>query len=173
MSVTRRALDRRSILITVTALGILLLLTGAGLIVVETHVSSLGILAVPGVLALVAGSVLAVSGIGGGLGVVIPVAFVLALCSVFSLGAVLRVGRAARRRRVRTGAEALVGQTGVVRSWGERGGRVLLEGTLWRARRAWPEADERELSEGDVVVVEQLSGLTLAVRCAEEWELFA
>ena len=153
-----------------TAFGILLLLTGAGLIVVETHVSSLGILAVPGVLALVAGSVLAVSGIGGGLGVVIPVAFVLALCSVVSLGAVLRAGRAARRRRVRTGAEALVGQTGVVRSWGERGGRVLLEGALWRARRAWPEVDDQELSEGDVVVVEQLNGLTLAVRCADEWE---
>jgi membrane-bound serine protease (ClpP class) len=110
--VTRSERDGRSILGTVTALGILLLLTGAGLVVLETHVSSLGILAVPGVLALLAGSVLAVSGIGGGLGVVIPVAFVLALCSVFGLGAMLRAGRAARRRRVRTGAEALVGQTG-------------------------------------------------------------
>jgi membrane-bound serine protease (ClpP class) len=154
----------------VTALGILLLLTGAGLIVVETHVSSLGILAVPGVLALVAGSVLAVSGIGGGLAVVVPLALVLALGSAFSVAAVLRAGHLARRRRVRTGAEALVGQTGVVRSWGERGGRVLLEGTLWRARRAWPDLDSEEINEGDVVVVEQLSGLTLAVRCAEEWE---
>jgi membrane-bound serine protease (ClpP class) len=169
--VTRSKPNRRSILGTVTALGILLLLTGAGLIVLETHVSSLGILAVPGVLALVAGSVLAVSSIGGGLGVVIPLAFVLALCSAFSLGAVLRAGRAARRRRIRTGAEALVGQTGIVRSWGERGGRVLLEGALWRARRAWPEVDDHEIAEGDVVVVEQLNGLTLAVRCAEDWEL--
>jgi membrane-bound serine protease (ClpP class) len=169
--VTRSKPNRRSILGTVTALGILLLLTGAGLIVLETHVSSLGILAVPGVMALVAGSVLAVSSIGGGLGVVIPLAFVLALCSAFSLGAVLRAGRAARRRRIRTGAEALVGQTGIVRSWGERGGRVLLEGALWRARRAWPEVDDHEIAEGDVVVVEQLNGLTLAVRCAEDWEL--
>jgi len=169
--VTRSKPNRRSILGTVTALGILLLLTGAGLIVLETHVSSLGILAVPGVMALVAGSVLAVSSIGGGLGVVIPLAFVLALCSAFSLGAVLRAGRAARRRRIRTGAEALVGQTGIVRSWGERGGRVLLEGALWRARRAWPEVDDHEIAEGDVVVVERLNGLTLAVRCAEDWEL--
>ena len=168
---TRSKPNRRSILGTVTALGILLLLTGAGLIVLETHVSSLGILAVPGVMALVAGSVLAVSSIGGGLGVVIPLAFVLALCSAFSLGAVLRAGRAARRRRIRTGAEALVGQTGIVRSWGERGGRVLLEGALWRARRAWPEVDDHEIAEGDVVVVERLNGLTLAVRCAEDWEL--
>jgi membrane protein implicated in regulation of membrane protease activity len=58
-----------------------------------------------------------------------------------------------------------------VRSWGERGGRVLLEGALWRARRAWPEVDDHEIAEGDVVVVERLNGLTLAVRCAEDWEL--
>jgi membrane-bound serine protease (ClpP class) len=155
----------------VTSLGILLLLSGAALVVVEAHVPTLGALGVPGVLALVAGSVLVVSGVGGGLAAVLAVSFVLALCSVSALALVLRKG--ARRRRVRTGAEGLVGQLGVVRSWGERGGRVLLEGTLWRARRAWPDVDDEELQEGDVVVVERLSGLTLAVRGAEEWERLA
>jgi membrane-bound serine protease (ClpP class) len=157
----------------VTSLGILLLLSGAALVVVEAHVPTLGALGVPGVLALVAGSVLVVSGVGGGLAAVLAVSFVLALCSVSALALVLRKGTAARRRRVRTGAEGLVGQLGVVRSWGERGGRVLLEGTLWRARRAWPDVDDEELQEGDVVVVERLSGLTLAVRGAEEWERLA
>ena len=37
-------------------------------------------------------------------------------------------------------------------------------------RRAADEVDDQELCEGDVVVVEQLNGLTLAVRCADEWE---
>jgi membrane-bound serine protease (ClpP class) len=157
----------------VTSLGILLLLSGAALVVVEAHVPSLGVLGVPGVLALIAGSVLAVSGLGGGLGTVIAVSLVLALCSISALALVLRTGTAARQRRVRTGAEGLVGQLGVVRSWGERGGRVLLEGTLWRARRAWPDVDDEQLQEGDVVVVERLSGLTLAVRGAEEWEHLA
>lgn len=154
-----------------TALGILLLLTGAGLVVIETHVASLGLLGVPGVLALVTGAVLAVLGLGGGLAVVVPLAFVLALGAIGGLAVVLRTGGAARRRRVRTGAEALVGQTCIVRSWGERGGRVLLEGALWRARPAWPELEDEQLREGDVVVVERLSGLTLAVRGAEAWEL--
>jgi membrane-bound serine protease (ClpP class) len=158
---------------TVTALGILLLLMGAGLVVIETHVPTLGVLGVPGVLALVAGAVLAVLGLGGGLAVVVPLAFALALGSICGLAVVMRKGSAARRRRVRTGAEALVGQTGVVRSWGERGGRVQLEGALWRARPAWPGLDDAQLCEGDVVVVERLSGLTLAVRGAEEWELSA
>jgi membrane-bound serine protease (ClpP class) len=154
----------------VTVLGISLLLLGAALVVIETHVPSLGVLGVPGVVALVAGSVLAVSGLGGGLGLVVAVALVLALGSISGLAVMMRKGSAARRRRVRTGAEGLVGQLAVVRSWGERGGRVLVEGTLWRARRAWPEVDDQQLREGDLVVVERLNGLTLAVRFAEDWE---
>jgi membrane-bound ClpP family serine protease len=155
----------------VTAIGILLLLVGAALVVVETHVPSLGFLGVPGALALIGGAALAVSGLGGGVGVVVAVAAAIALCAIPGLLLVARKGNAARRRRIRTGAEALVGQTGVVRNWSERGGRVLLEGTLWRARKAWPELEQAEPREGDVVVVERLSGLTLAVRSAEEWEL--
>jgi len=85
--------------------------------------------------------------------VVLAVAAVIALGSLSGIAVLLRKGAAARRRRVRTGAEGLVGQLAVVRSWSERGGRVLLEGTLWRARSAWPELEEGQLSEGDVVVV--------------------
>jgi membrane protein implicated in regulation of membrane protease activity len=46
---------------------------------------------------------------------------------------------------------------------------VLVDGALWRARRSWADDDE-ELGLGDPVVVERVSGLTLAVRKAEEWE---
>ena len=46
---------------------------------------------------------------------------------------------------------------------------MLVDGALWRARRSWAEDDE-ELEAGDPVVVERVSGLTLGVRKAEEWE---
>jgi membrane protein implicated in regulation of membrane protease activity len=78
-----------------------------------------------------------------------------------------------RRRRVRGGAQGLIGQVGVVRNWSERDGSVTLAGAVWRARRS-PSPDEepeRELHAGDPVVVERLTGLTLSVRPAEEWEL--
>jgi membrane-bound serine protease (ClpP class) len=156
----------------VTALGLFLLVLGATLVVLEAHVQSLGALGLPGVLALIGGSVLAVSGLGGGVGLVVGVTLLLAVAAASGLGVVLRKGPQARRRRVRTGAEGLVGQVGVVRSWGEPDGQVLVCGALWRARRAWPEADEGELREGDEVVVERLGGLTLGVRRAEEWESF-
>ncbi len=155
-----------------TALGICLLVLGATLVVLEAHVSSLGILGLPGVLALVGGAVLAVTGLGGGLALGLVVALVLAAGSISAVGLVLKKGSAVRRRRVRTGVEGLVGQVGVVRTWAAPGGSVLLGGTLWRAREAWPEPDAPELRAGDEVVVERLGGLTLAVRRAEEWETF-
>jgi membrane-bound ClpP family serine protease len=155
----------------VTALGICLLVLGATLVVLEAHVSSLGVLGLPGVLALVGGSVLALSGLGGGLGLVLAVAVVLGVASVSGLGLVLAKTAAARRRRVRTGPEGMIGQVRVVRSWSEPGGSVLLGGAVWRARRSWPEEQEQAFREGDEVVVERLGGLTLGVRRAEEWEL--
>jgi membrane-bound serine protease (ClpP class) len=91
------------------------------------------------------------------------------------LGTVLfsiRQGIAVRRRVIRSGPEGLIGHVGVVRSWGEPTGKVLVDGALWRARRSWSEEDDPpQLHEGDPVVVERLNGLTLSVRRAEDWEL--
>ena len=156
-----------------TAFGVSLLVLGATLLVIETHVPSLGALGGPGVVALVAGAVLAVSGLGGGLALVLATALVLAFAGAGLLTVAMREGAAVRRRRVRTGAEGLVGRVGVVRSWGEPSGRVLVEGALWRARHALSDDDGAVLHVGDAVVVERLQGLTLAVRRAEEWELHA
>jgi membrane-bound serine protease (ClpP class) len=77
---------------------------------------------------------------------------------------------------VRTGAEGLVGHVGVVRNWTDATGSVDLDGALWRARRSLTfdddDADDvRALHAGDPVVVERLTGLTLSVRPAEDWEL--
>ena len=57
----------------------------------------------------------------------------------------------------------------MVRRWNGGDGQVFVDGALWRARPSWPDADEK-LAAGDAVVVERVSGLTLAVRRAEEWE---
>ena len=78
-----------------------------------------------------------------------------------------------RHRRVRTGAEGIIGHLGTVRSWADASGSVTVDGALWRARRSLgPDDDEaHELHAGDPIVVEHLNGLTLSVRPAEEWEL--
>jgi membrane-bound serine protease (ClpP class) len=156
-----------------TALGVALLVIGAAVVVAETHVPTLGILGGPGVIALAVGTVLAVGGLGGGIVLALIAAVLVAAIGACGVFVSVQKGRAVRRRRVRTGAEGLVGRVGVVRSWAEsNSGSVLVDGALWRARRSWgDEEPERELHEGDSVVVEQLSGLTLGVRPAEDWEL--
>jgi membrane-bound serine protease (ClpP class) len=81
---------------------------------------------------------------------------------------VVRGAAQVARRPARTGGEGIVGHVGVVRHELEPVGQVFIDGALWRARPAW---DEGGLREGDPVVVEQINGLTLSVRRAEEWEL--
>jgi membrane-bound serine protease (ClpP class) len=154
-----------------TVVGLLLLMTGAGLVVAEAHLPSHGALGTAGVTALVAGAVFAVAGAGAGLAVAIPVAAILAAAASATLVLVARKAVTAQHGRVRSGAEALVGRIGVLQSWSEAEGRVFLEGCLWRARPSWPE--EEQLHEGDRVVVERVSGLTLAVRPAEDWEVLS
>jgi membrane-bound serine protease (ClpP class) len=159
-----------------TALGVSLLVIGTIMIVVEAHVSTLGALGVPGVIALAAGAILAVSGLGGGIVVGVLLALVLSVVSAGVLAVTVRKGLSARRQRIAVGAESLVGHLGVVRSWtGGGDGKVLVDGALWSARRSPclddEDGDAGELHAGDQIVVERLSGLTLSVRRAEEWEV--
>ena len=156
-----------------TALGLALLAVGAILVLVEAHVPRLGVLGIPGVIALGAGAILAVAGLGGGVAVAVISALLLAGAGAGVLALTFRKGIAVQRRRIRSGPERLIGQLGVVRRWDEPRGKVLVDGALWQARRSWPdgEHDQAELHEGDPIVVERLEGLTLAIRPAEEWEL--
>ena len=152
-----------------TALTVALLVTGAALLVAEAHMASYGVLGVAGVCALAAGAVLAVDASGGSvllaLALAIPVALGLTALTLVAARQVLRT----TRRRPATGAAGLVGRIGVVRRSVEPVGDVMIEGELWRARTSW--TDEPAPREGEHVVVEQVHGLTLSVRRAEEWEV--
>ncbi|HYB27043.1 MAG TPA: hypothetical protein VEF89_10560 [Solirubrobacteraceae bacterium] len=170
-----------------TALGVSLLLVGAIMILVEAHVPTLGVLGGPGVVALGAGAVLAVLGLGGGVVLGVLAGLLLAGTAGGVLAVTVGKGVAVRRRRVRAGPESLIGRVGVVRSWEGDSGCVQVEGTLWTARRSvlWDDSDSDsdadsgsgsdsgsgELHTGDRVVVDHLDGLTVGVRRAEKWEL--
>jgi membrane-bound ClpP family serine protease len=148
-------------------LGIALLLTGAGLLIAEAHLPSYGALGLGGVVALVAGAAIAVDASGGGIALIVAVAAIVALASLALVAVIARATVAAARPRALTGAEALVGHVGVIRSAPAPLGQVFIDGALWRARPCM----EDELEVGDPVVVERVQGLVLSVRRAEEWEL--
>ena len=150
-------------------LGIVLALTGAGLLVAEAHLPTYGVLGLAGVVSLVLGGALAVDGSGGGLVLGLVVALVLALVAGATLLVAVRGVASVARRRSRAGIEDLVGRVGEVRHELEPVGQVFVDGALWRARTCWDEDDH--LRAGDPIVVERVQGLTLSVRRAEEWEL--
>lgn len=151
-------------------LGMSLLVLGAVVAVAEAHYPAHGIAGGFGVIAMAAGAVLAISGLGAGLLLGLVAGAVLAGSGFGLLTLSLTRGVAVKRMRVRTGAEGIVGRIGLVRSWADTSGRVALDGALWRARGS-AGGEERDLRAGDSVVVERLTGLTLSVRKAEDWEL--
>ena len=151
----------------VVLLGIALLLAGTGLLVAEAHLPSYGALGIGGVIALVAGTAIAVDASGGGAALIVGVAAVVAVGALALLAVMARATLAAARPRARTGAEGLIGHLGVIRRAPAPLGQVYVDGALWRARPCM----EDELDVGDPVVVERVNGLVLSVRRAEEWEL--
>jgi membrane-bound ClpP family serine protease len=169
-----RALPRATIdsrrRFSLLTLGIVLLVLGAVLLVAEAHLPSFGALGVAGIAALVTGAALAVDAAGGGVALVVALALAIGLGAGALLFYAVRASLPLARARARTGAEALVGHVGVVRQAPAPLGQILVDGALWRARPCWEE-DDKALRVGDHVVVERVSGLTLSVRRAEEWEL--
>jgi membrane-bound ClpP family serine protease len=154
------------------ALGFALLIMGAVLVVAEAHVPG-GILGAAGGLALIAGGIIVIAALGGGAALAVPVGLGLGAAAGGWALLVTRKAIGVRRTRVRAGSEGLCGQIGVVRHWSDPAGQVFVDGALWRARNDSADVDDEALHEGDPVVVERVSGLTLSVRRAEDWELIA
>jgi membrane-bound ClpP family serine protease len=150
------------------AIGVTMVLVGAALLVVEAHVAG-GVVGAIGAVVLAGGAALAISGAGGGVGLVIAAVVAAGAVAGVWIAIATRKGLATRRLRPSSGAEALAGHLGVVRSWNGADGQVFVDGALWRGRRSWAD-EEGELRAGDSIVVERVSGLTLAVRRAEDWE---
>jgi membrane-bound ClpP family serine protease len=152
-------------------LGLLLLVVGAALAVVEAHVPTHGALGSAAVAAAAAGLAFVVGGAGFGLALALTVGLVGGAVGAGYLWVVVHKTLAARHARVRSGAEGLIGRVGEVRAAPEPLGQVFLDGALWRAR-LWSFDEEAVLERGDQIVVERVDGLTLTVRRAEEWEVF-
>ncbi len=140
------------------AAGLALIVGGAILLGLEAFVTSSGLLAVTGVAALALGGLLLFERVPGfDLSVDPRVIVGIAVMAGFAaIGLAYQVTRS-QRRRVLTGAEALLGAQGIVIVGGHGAGRVLLEGEDWAAH--WDGA----LSENQPVRVVGLRGLLVEV----------
>jgi len=147
----------------VFALGLLLVIVGAVLVAAEAHVPSHGVLGGGAVAALAVGVALLLSAAGSTVLVAVFAALAVALGGGAWLFVLVRKALATRRLRA---SNSLVGRVGVARA----ADSVFVDGALWRAR-SWGLEGDPPLSRGLPVVVENVNGLTLTVRPAEEWEV--
>jgi membrane-bound serine protease (ClpP class) len=142
----------------VNVAGILLIVLGIGLLVLEATVPSFGVLGIGGIVSLVVGAVMVTSEIPG---VRVNYQFIVPV-AVATGGVALFLGRLAMRAQAQqpvTGAEGLIGGRGHVLSAPGPDGfaQVMVHGEIWRAQSSSP------LAEGTRVRVTALDGLTLTV----------
>ena len=141
--------------------GLFLILFAMLLFLVEVKVQSHGMLAVGGIVSLVLGSLILLSGDGGTMRVSLSVILTAAVVTVLFFAFVIGAGFRALRRKPLTGHEGLLGERGVaLTELGGREGRIFVHGENWAA-----ESDER-IEEGAPVVVDRVDGMRLRVRKA-------
>ncbi|HEV8585436.1 MAG TPA: nodulation protein NfeD [Methylomirabilota bacterium] len=137
--------------------GLLLILFAIVLFIAEVKVTSHGVLAIGGIVAMALGSLMLYDapevGFRVSWRVLVPT---VALTAGFFLFALTLGMRAFRRRPMLDGA-GLLGQTGVARSALDPAGQVVVQGEIWRA------VADRPLPEGAPVKVVDVDGLTLRV----------
>jgi membrane-bound serine protease (ClpP class) len=148
-------------ILPVNTTGVLLVVFGVALLLLELKVPSFGALGIGGAISLVVGSVMmtrTVPGVAVPLHVILPIALSLAGILLF-LG---RLGLRAQQQRPVTGADALIGTIGRTRMPITAGGRgpIDLRGEIWTAESAVA------IEDAQPVRVLAVNGLTLLVEPA-------
>ena len=152
------------------ALGVIVVLAGLAILVIEAHISTAGVLGLAGVMAVAAGFGMIIASSGGGAAVAVPVSIALAVVGLVTVAAIARKVFAARAKAVRTGPSGLIGAMATVKTWSRDEGQVAADGTLWRARLSYGWDDPLPLP-GQPVVISELDGLTVSVRRPDPWEV--
>ena len=146
----------------VSAAGVLLIILAVALFAAEVKITSYGLLTVGGLVAMILGAMMLVDAplpeLRVPLWTVVPTAFVTALWSLLIVHLILR----ARRVRVTTGSEGMVGETAVAHTDLTPEGWVWIRGARWRA------VADTNVARGRPVRVTAVSGLTLRVQPQKE-----
>ena len=149
-------------LLPINSMGVLLILVGLGMFALEAKLTSHGILAAGGILALVLGALILVKSpwpqarihLSTALSVALPLGAIIVI--------LLRFAIAAKRRKAVTGEAGMVGSVGVAKTDLELSGKVLVHGELWDARA------RQQIAAGTRVRVREVEGLTVVVEPAPE-----
>ena len=149
-------------ILPVNTIGLLLILFGLALLILELKIPSFGALGVGGTVSLVIGSVMltrdAIPGVPVGLGFIVPVALAVSAITLF-LG---RLALQTHRQRSVTGVDGMIGAGGRARNdlGPDAAGQVDIHGEIWRAHSG------SHIAAGQPVRVTAVNGLTLVVEAS-------
>lgn len=146
-------------ILPVNYVGLLLIILGTVLFILEVKVHSYGALTMGGIVSVLLGSIMLIRSpipeLRPSLKFIIPVALGVSLVFIFLVYLVVR----AHTRKTITGKEGMVGETGKVLTWSGQEGKVFVHGEIWRA------VAEDSLQRGDrIEVLEVKNNLTLKVK---------
>jgi membrane-bound serine protease (ClpP class) len=133
--------------------GLLLIALGVIFFIAEIKIASYGILSLGGVISLTLGSLMFFQNMGLTLMSIIP--FILIISGFFFFVGWLALK--AQRAKPRTGANPLIGETGIVKRRLAPEGLVFIHGEYWTA------VSDTPLEAGDSVKIEEVNGMILKV----------
>jgi membrane-bound serine protease (ClpP class) len=137
--------------------GLLLIVLGMVLFIAEVNVPSFGLLSVGGAISIFLGSIMLIDSDDPTMQISNTVLIPTLLFSVvLAAGSIYLAGRSYKKRPV-SGAEGLIGQSGVVKTELNPDGKVLLHGEIWNAQSSG------KIDVGEKVVVKSIEGLKVIV----------
>ncbi|MEA3369637.1 MAG: nodulation protein NfeD [Candidatus Ratteibacteria bacterium] len=138
--------------------GVALIALALILFIAEVKVPGFGLLALGGIICMLLGSLILVNSpyefMFISLKVIIPLTLATALIVTFLAGAVIRV----HRKKIRSGGEGLIGETGRALTPISRRGKVFIHGEIWNAR------SEETIAKNSEVEAVKIDGMVIWVK---------
>jgi membrane-bound serine protease (ClpP class) len=145
--------------------GLLLIVLGLVLFIVEINVMSFGLLSAGGVISILLGSLMLIDSEDPAMQISKTVLLpTLGVFTLISLG-ILYLAAKSQKHRAISGMEGLIGAQGIVKADLDLSGSVLIHGEIWNA-----ESDVK-IEAGEKVIVNSVDGLKLKVKSASIPEL--
>jgi len=138
--------------------GLLLIALAVIFFIAEIKVASYGVLSLGGIISLTLGSIMLFEDVGVSLRLMAPTIVLIGGFFVIVSTLAFRAYRA----KPQSGAEGLIGEVGIVQKPIDPEGLVFVHGEYWRA------VSSEKLEPGEMVAVEEVTGLLLKVRKASK-----
>ncbi|WP_333785183.1 nodulation protein NfeD [Thermocrinis sp.] len=146
-------------IIGINWLGLLLILAGLLLLVLELITPTFGGLAIAGMVALAIGSLVLISPDSPYGDIPLSVIATMVFATTFFFLVAGRLGLKAQKRKKITGSEGLIGEEGeAIMDFKNGKGKVFIKGEIWNS------ISKDDIKKGDRVLVEEVKGLTLYVK---------